>query len=291
MCILLLTFAACNAGEIGAGAAQTVVPAVSDTGGAAATDTGEVTDVVSAAPTPADVFVPSAGTEPPPDAEASVSPADVMSFATATSLIEETPDMGEAYLNRITFLGDSLTYGLKVYGMLSGGKNTEQVWTPANGTFTLANQSFFTVVYPTTGEEIPVRTAVERAQPDILIINLGVNGVSFMDEEYFKKEYVSLIKDVRSLSPNTKIILQSILPVAENYKAKKSINNEKITAANGWILEIAAENGLRYLDTNSALSGDDGWLPRKYESGDGMHLTPAGYRAELENIRTHAITN
>jgi lysophospholipase L1-like esterase len=199
--------------------------------------------------------------------------------------------MGEEYLKRITFLGDSLTHGLQVYGVLPDGKNTARVWVPANGTFTLANQSYVTIVYPPTGKELSIRDATALAQPDILIINLGLNGVSFMDEEYFKEEYAELVQTVREASPDTKIILQSIFPIAENYKKQSSINTEKIAGANEWIFDIAAESGVRYLDTNSALAGDGGWLPREYESGDGLHFNKAGYAVVLQNIRTHAIIN
>ena len=98
--------------------------------------------------------------------------------STGSTTIPETEDAGDAYIERITFLGDSTTYGLKAYGMLPGGESTQQVWTPSSGTLTLSNQSWATIVYPPTGEEIPIRDAVTAAQPDIMVITLGVNGVS-----------------------------------------------------------------------------------------------------------------
>jgi lysophospholipase L1-like esterase len=206
------------------------------------------------------------------------------------ALLGVTEDMGQEYIDQIIFLGDSTTYGLKYYAVLSGGKETTQVWTPTSGTLTLSQQGFATIVYPITGEEIPIRDAVERALPEMMVITLGVNGVSFMDEDYFKTEYISLVNDILDLSPETKVILQSIFPIASNYEYQRDINNTKITDANAWILEIAEATGVKYLDTYSVLIGDDGFLPQAYHNGDGLHLNTDSFNLVLNYIRTHGYT-
>jgi len=200
-----------------------------------------------------------------------------------------TDDAGKDYLSKIIFLGDSTTYGLKSYGMLTAGKETTQVWTPASGTLTLSQTSIATIVYPNTKEELLISEAVERSRPEIMVITLGVNGVSFMKEDYFKSEYKKLVQNIQTISPDTKIILQSIFPVAASYKNQDQINNDKINAANLWILDIASECGVKYLDTASALVGSDGFLPESlHNGGDGMHLNADGFKIELDYIRTHA---
>ena len=204
------------------------------------------------------------------------------------TVLAETADAGQAYIDKIVFLGDSTTYGLRAYKMLAGGKDTTQVWTPKTGTLTLSQASFATIVYPETDEELTIADAVAKKKPEYLVITLGVNGVSFMKEDYFKSEYKKIIESVQTASPNTKIICQSIFPVAKTYARLESINNELIDAANKWICEIAAECGVKYLDTNSALRDADGWLPEDYHNGDGMHLQTNSFTIELNNIRTHA---
>ncbi len=203
------------------------------------------------------------------------------------AMLEETSDRGPDYIDKMIFLGDSTTYGMKYYAVLSGGKNTEQVWTPSTGTLTLSYQGFASIVYPPDGSEIMIREAVERAKPEYLVITLGVNGISFMDEEYFKSEYLSLVTDIQSISPDTKIILQSIFPVASTYEYLSSINNEKISTANQWVLDVAEECNVRYLNTASVLVGADGWLPQSLQNGDGLHLNEEGFKLVLAYIRTH----
>lgn len=204
------------------------------------------------------------------------------------TVLAETADAGQAYIDKIVFLGDSTTYGLRAYKMLAGGKDTTQVWTPKTGTLTLSQASFATIVYPETDEELTIADAVAKKKPEYLVITLGVNGVSFMKEDYFKSEYKKIIESVQTASPDTKIICQSIFPVAKTYARLDSINNDLIDAANKWICEIAAECGVKYLDTNSALRDADGWLPEDYHNGDGMHLQTNSFTIELNNIRTHA---
>jgi hypothetical protein len=185
----------------------------------------------------------------------------------------------------IIFLGDSTTYGLKAYGMLPGGKSTTQVWTPKSGTLTLDHQSYATIVYPPDESEITIREAVGKFKPKAMVITLGVNGVSFMGRESFMKEYADMIDGILTSSPDTKIICQSIFPVAANYKHLKSINNDKIVAANVWVAEVADQKGLRYVDAYSKLVGDDGWLPESYQNGDGLHLNDTSFNIVLSNLK------
>jgi lysophospholipase L1-like esterase len=195
--------------------------------------------------------------------------------------------MVQDYIDSIIFLGDSTTYGMKYYGVLKDGKDTKQVWTPANGTLTLSYQSFVKIVYPDDGTEMTIRDAVKAKKPAMMIITLGVNGVSFMDKDYFISEYTSLVKDIMDLSPDTKIILQSIFPVASNYDKLDTINNKKIAEANLWVQQVAADTGARYLDTQSVLTGSDGFLNEDYSNGDGLHLDTDGFNMVLDYIRTH----
>jgi outer membrane biosynthesis protein TonB len=206
----------------------------------------------------------------------------------SSAVLQATEDMGQDYIDRIVFLGDSTTYGMKYYRMLSDGRDTKQVWTPTSGTLTLSYQSFADIWYPDDGTEIPIRDAAQKKQPEYMIITLGVNGVSFMDEDYFKSEYADLVTGIQQASPDTKIILQSIFPVASNYEYQGSINNEKINKANQWVLDVAESTGVRYLNTCTVLIGSDGYMVSSYQNGDGLHLNETGFGLVLDYIRTHA---
>ena len=207
----------------------------------------------------------------------------------APTVLGETADAGQEYIDKLTFLGDSTTYGLRYYKMLSGGTDTTQVWTPTNGTLTLSYYATATIPYPAPGgTEITIQEAARQAQPEYLVITLGVNGVSFMNEETFKDCYTKLIQNILEVSPNTKIICNSIYPVGRSYEYLADINNDKITAANEWIKAVAAETGTRYSDTCSVLKDSEGWLRDDYQNGDYIHLNSDGFTAVLNYLRTHA---
>ncbi len=204
--------------------------------------------------------------------------------------LSQTADAGREYLDKIVFLGDSTTYGIGVYyeyGFTELVPDT-QIWTPASGTLTLSYYSTATIVYPETGEELSIVDAVTRAKPEIMILTLGVNGVSFMDEEWFIRDYTDLVKNIQQASPDTKIILNSIYPVATTYEYLDDINNDRIRAANIWIEQVAQTTGVKFLNTYEVLVGPDGWLPATYHNGDGLHLCGESFEIVMEYIRTHA---
>lgn len=205
-----------------------------------------------------------------------------------SSVLGETPDMGQEYLDKIVFLGDSRTYSYKFYGVLSGGKNTTQVWTPRSGTMTLASQGYAMIYYPETGTDISIRDAVKLKQPEYMVIGLGTNGVSFMSEESFKAEYRALINDIKKISPNTKVMINSIFPIANYYERLDLINNKKIAECNQWLVEIAEETGAKYLNTAEVLVDEQGWLNINYDNGGGAtHLNKQGNDIVMQYIRTH----
>lgn len=205
------------------------------------------------------------------------------------TVLAETEDLGDEYLRRIVFLGDSLTYGLKVYGMLDGGRDTKQVWVPSNGTLLLSNVADAKILFPDTGTEITVREAVGIKKPDILVIALGINGISFLGENDFTTQFAKLIGEVKKQSPDTTVILQSMFPVAASYELQKSINNNKICRGNYWMAKAANENGAYFLNTAEVLVGPDGYLPEDMQSGDGLHLSISAYKKVLEYIKTHGV--
>ncbi len=213
--------------------------------------------------------------------------------------LEETPDMGQEYIDSLIFIGESTTYHLKNRGVLSGGKDTKQVWAPRNGTINLDTTiSTLRIVYPETGEEITIGEAVRRSQPQRLVLTFGLNGAVqkiSKGEHFFCACYLSLIDSIRDNSPNTKIILQSCFPIAcdmdmSNYSVDSKTLNSYIKTINSWAMKLADEQGLGYLNTAQVLTDDRGYLFDEYHVGDGHHLTADAYKVILEYIRTHAYT-
>ena len=206
-----------------------------------------------------------------------------------SALLGQTADMGQDYIDSMIFLGDSTTYHLINRAVLTDGKQTKQVWSGASGSLTLDSMIHkTTIVYPKTDTEMTVAEAVALEKPKYMVITLGVNGIAYANETQFKAYYGKLIDAIQDASPETKIILQSIFPVSEAYDQKGGkLCNANIDVANGWVMQLAAEQGCKYLDTATVLKNDKGTMIAAYDAGDGIHMTADGYKAILQYIRTH----
>ena len=231
----------------------------------------------------ADTASPGGETQPP--ADATPEPTAEPTPEPAPTELAETEDMGEEYLSKCIFLGDSTTYGLAAYNALPW----QQMWTTSLGTLDLSGQSYVMIdVYDEDGsvESMSIRDAVRKYQPEILIVTLGLNGISYMDESDFKEEYTDLIGGIQAASPDTKIICNSIYPVIDS-QAPEGISNERVVRANDWVRDVAQITGTRYLNTHDNLTDESGNLRADYCNGDGIHLDTPGCEAVLNTVRTH----
>ena len=233
-------------------------------------------------------------TSPPPQADRSaayiyeLNPKLTPVNYDSPALLPPSKDMGMEYIDRITFICDSPTYWMWPLELFSDGKESKQIWTGPEGTMTLAYQSTYHILDPYDKKQRPIRDVVALHPPDILIIALGINGISFMDEAYFTKEYKDLVTDIQEISPDTIIILQSIYPITRKYKHYGSITNAMITEGNSWILAMAEELSCSYLDTFSVLLNDEGMAKDELMLKDGLHPNREGLTLILDYIRTHA---
>lgn len=215
-------------------------------------------------------------------------------LAVYASVLSQTKAGGQEYLDKLTFFGDSTTYGFFKYivnndGTLGASKyklKSEQIWVPPDGTFYLKNIGRCQIRYQE--KDWNFTELLEKVKPEILIVTVGINGLRTWQEDDFKKYYEKLIETVQEASPKTILQLQSIYPIAQKRDAQiQNFTNEKIDQVNVWIQELAEVWNLDYLDTNASLKGDDGFLPSCYQNGDGMHLSTSGFQAILEYIQNH----
>lgn len=211
-------------------------------------------------------------------------------------ILSPTEDYGQAYLDSLLFFGESTTYHMKDRGVLSGGRDTDQILAPDSGTVCLDGTTATVLVRdPRVGDYVSVCEAVARRRPSIMVLCFGLNGaVSKVrrGEDYFASCYLGLYRALKEASPHTQFILESAPPIASTMDASRySVSakelNGMIDTLNGWTRKLCEAEGLRYLNTAEILKGEDGFLREEYDVGDGHHLTRAAYEAILLYIRTH----
>ena len=200
----------------------------------------------------------------------------------------------EDYIGSFIFFGESTTYHMKSREVLSGGKNTKQVWAPRSGTVNLdATSATLKIVFPETGEEMTIGEALQKSKPARIMLTFGLNGATYKikkGEEYFRTCYLSLINKIRESSPTTKIYLQSCFPISRSmdmnaYSVDARTLNDYIDVINSWTARLASDEGLYYVDSATCLKDADGFLMSEYDGGDGYHLNRAAYEKILEYIK------
>jgi lysophospholipase L1-like esterase len=111
--------------------------------------------------------------------------------------------------------------------------------------------------------------------PQAIVIQAGTNNVGRRAGGAGKVDGIvagvtAIVETARDQAPEAEIVLTAIFP-----RSDAAVVGE-IEAINRGLEAMAAANGIRFLDINAALAGDDGLLLEQM-SDDGLHLSRAGY--------------
>ncbi|MFT5888521.1 MAG: lysophospholipase L1-like esterase [Zhongshania sp.] len=90
-------------------------------------------------------------------------------------------------------------------------------------------------------------------------------------------EYI--VNQFGQLSPQTQLLIQSVLP-------REPKLSKKITQLNEHLLNISKKNGLYFIDLYSAFTSKQGSI-KSTLSNDNIHLMPEGYRLWLSLIKPY----
>lgn len=215
----------------------------------------------------------------------------VVEMASKETKTESTPDTTvlvkkegakEGYLNRCVFLGDSRTVAMVNYGFFNDDSALAQIGIshPAFASNKFMNNA---------GKEYTMKSYLESHQAQVIYILLGVNGINDSSEDHYKNTFISLIDKVAELAPNSNIVLVSIGPVDDNGRYKDYVQNALIDKYNDFLLEIAKEKHIFYLDISEVLKGSDGQVKSEYNGGDGLHYSGKGCEAIFNYIVEHPV--
>lgn len=131
---------------------------------------------------------------------------------------------------------------------------------------------------------------VLRGKPKKLFLLIGINDVAHkLTVDQLAARYSKLVKRIRELSPSTRVYLQSVMPVNNDFGRYKTLygKEQTIKRFNERIARIADEEGCVFIDLTPALADPKtGKLQRKF-TNDGLHLTGAGYKAWIEVVEPY----
>ncbi len=171
--------------------------------------------------------------------------------------------------NDIVFLGNSIT---------DGGEFNELFKLP-----NIKNRGIRSDIIPGVEKRLD---QILSGRPAKLFLLIGINDVSHGHSvATLASKYQHLVDQIKAKSPETRLYIQSVMPVNNDFKRYKGLfgKEETIVKFNEEISKIAEKAGATYIDLTPVLSDNKGKL-RKEFTNDGLHLTGKGYRAWADAI-------
>lgn len=201
---------------------------------------------------------------------------------TAVSWAPPVIDSSDSYFNDVLFVGDSITTGIDLYGVV---KNAAVVAYTGINTNTVMTSK----VIRSGNSKVTFLEAMSWYKPNKIYMMFGINGIAFQTKNQFISGYRNFLNATKKQHPNAVIYVQSILPVTDKKQKKDSrFANTKIDSYNEALKQLAEECGVYYLDVAHDFKDGNGNLPNA-ASSDGIHFGTAYYKIWINYIKNHIL--
>ena len=206
--------------------------------------------------------------------------------AYTSTILEESADAGESYIDETLFLGDSNT--ARMYRMFDYCSYDNAIGSVGMSARNLA--TFACVQLSTSSSYVTMSQAVAKLQPRRVILTFGTNDLnpSYKAAD-FVKNYQAGIETVVAAYPSVDILVNSIPPIGQQH-SNQSLTQTQVDEYNKALVEMCKEKGWKFLNSAEVLKDSaTGYAKSGYvESSDGIHLTRAAMEALFDYIRTHS---
>ena len=124
---------------------------------------------------------------------------------------------------------------------------------------------------------------VTRHRPRLVLLMAGINDLRGGESAtYVLAQHKKVLQALRTGSPQTRIVLQSILPVGPD---KAQALRRNIEEVNRGLKQLTDGKRVIFLDLHSRFVDSSGNL-KAHLTIDGLHLNGQGYRVWLEELRS-----
>lgn len=203
-----------------------------------------------------------------------------------STILEESEDAGQEYVDETLFLGDSNTARMyRLFDYCTYDNAIGSVGMSARSLATYACVKFQGISSYKTMPE-----AVAIMQPRRVIITFGTNDLSPSNStDNFIESYEKGIKAVQEAYPSVDIIINSIPPLGKQH-SNDSLTQTQVDEYNKAIVEMCQKNDWKFLNSADVLKDSStGYAKSGYvETSDGIHLTRTAMDALFTYIRTHS---
>ena len=206
--------------------------------------------------------------------------------AYSATILPESSDAGQTYVDETLFLGDSNT--ARMYRMFDFCTYDNAIGSVGMSAKSLA--TYACVELNNSGSYVTMAKAVAGMQPKRVIITFGTNDLSpSYKAADFVKNYQTGIESIVEAYPSVDIIINAIPPLGQQH-SNQSLTQTQVDEYNKALVEMCKEKGWKFLNSAEVLKDSaTGYAKSGYvESSDGIHLTRAAMEALFDYIRTHS---
>lgn len=204
----------------------------------------------------------------------------------ASTILEESADAGQSYVDETLFLGDSNT--ARMYRMFDYCSYDNAIGSVGMSARSLATYSCVQFAGYSNYKTMP--EAVALMQPQRVILTFGTNDLSpNYSTESFIENYEEGILAIVEAYPSVDIIVNSIPPLGQQH-SNQSLTQTQVDEYNAGLVEMCERNDWKFLNSAETLKDPStGYAKSGYvEASDGIHLTRAAMDALFSYIRTHS---
>ena len=206
--------------------------------------------------------------------------------AYSATILPESSDAGQTYVDETLFLGDSNT--ARMYRMFDFCTYDNAIGSVGMSAKSLA--TYACVELNNSGSYVTMAKAVAGMQPKRVIITFGTNDLSpSYKAADFVKNYQTGIESIVEAYPSEDILINAIPPLGQQH-SNQSLTQTQVDEYNKALVEMCKEKGWKFLNSAEVLKDSaTGYAKSGYvESSDGIHLTRAAMEALFDYIRTHS---
>ena len=206
--------------------------------------------------------------------------------AYSATILPESSDAGQTYVDETLFLGDSNT--ARMYRMFDFCTYDNAIGSVGMSAKSLA--TYACVELNNSGSYVTMAKAVAGMQPKRVIITFGTNDLSpSYKAADFVKNYQTGIESIVEAYPSVDIIINAIPPLGQQH-SNQSLTQTQVDEYNKALVEMCQEKGWKFLNSAEVLKdAATGYAKSGYvETSDGIHLTRSAMDALFNYIRTHS---
>lgn len=198
-----------------------------------------------------------------------------------------------SWFDDAVFVGDSITLKLEYYC--------------ENNTTALGEAEFFcagslgynnalwdidddNAVHPYYRGEVQLtENCAQLTESTKVFIMLGMNDIGLYGVDGTADACKQLVDRIKTHTPDVKIYMQSVTPILKGFEGGEW-SNANIDKFNTWLKQFCDENGYKYMDINSIMRDESGYLCDDYCSDPeamGVHFTDAACAMWVDHLKNH----